>query len=64
MNTDYDIDSEIEMANELRTALGQMPVGDSEIAISLTEIEEAVRKCKKGKACGEDAIFYEHIIYL
>ena len=49
VNTDYDIDSKIGMANELRTALDQTPVGNSDTAISLTEVEEAVRECKKCK---------------
>lgn len=33
------------------------------IPVSLDEVEQAVRSAKKGKSCGYDGIFYEHVLY-
>ena len=62
-NTDYDIDSEIGMANELRTALDQTPVCDSDTVISLTEIEEAVLNVKREKPV-EKMLSSMYILYM
>ena len=39
------------------------PVNTDDIVISSEEVESAVRLAHKGKACGEDGIFYEHVIF-
>ena len=36
---------------------------ESSLSISLEDISNALRTCKKNKACSSDEIYYEHIIY-
>ena len=35
----------------------------SPITISSEEVESALRLAHRGKACGDDGIYYEHILY-
>ena len=63
-NNNRDLPFENEMRNELQLALNSSSIDDcTDNNISSDEINEALRECKKGKACGEDLIFYEHVIY-
>ena len=39
------------------------PLTTDDIVISSEEVESAVRLAHKGKACGEDGIYYEHVMF-
>ena len=39
------------------------PTKTDDIVISSEEVESAVRLAHKGKACGDDGIYYEHIMF-
>ena len=39
------------------------PITTDDIVISSEEVESAVRLAHKGKACGDDGIYYEHIMF-
>ena len=57
-----DLPFENELRNEIRSAINQTSSNECD-TITPIEIKELLNECKKGKACGEDYIFYEHIIY-
>ena len=53
---------ENELRNEIRSAINQTSSNECDTMTPI-EIKELLNECKKGKACGEDYIFYEHITY-
>lgn len=63
-NVAFDSSFKSSICNELENIMSQNVTENlNEHIVYETDIEAATRLCKKGKACGDDNIFYEHIIY-
>ena len=63
-NDDFDSSFKQSISNKFEEIMIQAnSTIEGDVIISENDIEDATRLCKKGKACGEDNIFYKHILY-
>ena len=59
----FDDNAKLQVANELREIKQHLQVEHDTVKVERHLITEAIKCSKRGKACGEDRVYYENFIY-